>query len=104
MTLTKKNLLSGILALSVGLSLAMPMRASADDWDHDHDHHHHMWQPKHDDDDYRGYSYRRHDDDDYRIYPNRTVGPNGEGLINRRNPNFFWACDSEGHHCHWARR
>jgi len=91
MTLTKKNLLSGILALSVGLSLAMPMRASADDWDHDHDHHNHIWQPK-------------HDDDDYRIYPNRNVGPNGEGLINRRNPNFFWACDSDGHHCHWARR
>jgi hypothetical protein len=25
-------------------------------------------------------------------------------LISRRNPNFFWACDGDGHHCHWARR
>jgi hypothetical protein len=25
-------------------------------------------------------------------------------MINRSNPNLYWACNSEGHHCHWARR
>jgi hypothetical protein len=29
---------------------------------------------------------------------------NGAGMVNRRNPNLVWACDSQGHHCHWARR
>jgi hypothetical protein len=29
---------------------------------------------------------------------------NGEGMVSRGNPNFFWACDSDGHHCRWARR
>jgi len=29
---------------------------------------------------------------------------NGEGMINQRNPNLYWACDSQGHHCHWAPR
>lgn len=32
------------------------------------------------------------------------VPPNGEGMVNRSNPKFFWACDSEGHKCHWAHR
>jgi hypothetical protein len=30
--------------------------------------------------------------------------PNGEGMINKRNPNLYWACNSDGNHCHWARR
>jgi hypothetical protein len=30
--------------------------------------------------------------------------PNGEGMVSRRNPKWFWHCDSEGHHCNWARR
>ncbi|MBV8450683.1 MAG: hypothetical protein JOZ29_00215, partial [Deltaproteobacteria bacterium] len=30
--------------------------------------------------------------------------PNGEGMVNRGDPNMFWACDPQGHHCHWARR
>jgi hypothetical protein len=30
--------------------------------------------------------------------------PNGEGMVDSRNQNLYWACDSEGHHCHWARR
>jgi hypothetical protein len=30
--------------------------------------------------------------------------PNGEGMVNRGDPSMFWACDSQGHHCHWARR
>jgi hypothetical protein len=25
-------------------------------------------------------------------------------MINRRNPNLYWACDSDGHHCHWTPR
>jgi len=29
---------------------------------------------------------------------------NGEGMVSRSNPNMFWACDSHGHNCHWARR
>jgi hypothetical protein len=32
------------------------------------------------------------------------IPPNGEGMVNRQNPNLYWACDSGGHHCHWARR
>lgn len=29
---------------------------------------------------------------------------NGAGMVNRRNPNLVWTCDSQGHHCHWAQR
>ena len=29
---------------------------------------------------------------------------NGEGMVNRSNANLYWACDSHGHNCHWARR
>jgi hypothetical protein len=32
------------------------------------------------------------------------IPPNGEGMVNRQNSNLYWACDSDGHHCHWARR
>jgi hypothetical protein len=32
------------------------------------------------------------------------VPANGQGMVNAQNPNLYWACDSEGHHCHWARR
>ena len=32
------------------------------------------------------------------------IPPNGEGMVSRDNPNAFWACDSNGHKCHWARR
>jgi hypothetical protein len=32
------------------------------------------------------------------------IPPNGEGMVSRQNPNQYWACDSDGHHCHWARR
>ena len=124
MTNQKKRLLSGVLAMTVGLSLAMPMRALAHDWDNEQ--HHKFWSHRADDD---GYWRRHHDDDDDRAYPrqwnddddywtnrswanrnhywtyrNRALPPNGEGMINRRNPNFFWACDGDGHHCHWARR
>ncbi len=104
----RKRILSGILALAIGLSVAMPMRASANDnhwWDHHHDHgdqwnrqhdpHYHEWRWEKDHDHYRaytyapGYGYRQGD---------------GQGMLDPRNPNLFWACDSEGHHCHWAER
>ena len=29
---------------------------------------------------------------------------NGAGMVNPRHPGLIWACDSQGHHCHWARR
>jgi len=34
----------------------------------------------------------------------RYLPPNGEGMVNGKNPGLYWACDSEGHHCHWAPR
>jgi hypothetical protein len=36
--------------------------------------------------------------------PGRYLPPNGEGMLNPENSNVCWSCDSEGHHCHWARR
>ena len=113
--MTKRNkILSGVLALSVGLIMAMPMRASADESNYHH--HHHHWHWDRDNDHYRATPYEDH----YRATPyqptyaypsehrfaygNRVVPENGEGMINRRNPNLYWACDSDGHHCHWARR
>lgn len=29
---------------------------------------------------------------------------NGAGMVNPRHPGLVWACDGDGHHCHWARR
>jgi hypothetical protein len=34
----------------------------------------------------------------------RYLPPNGQGMVNRKNPNLYWHCDSEGNHCNWARR
>ena len=34
----------------------------------------------------------------------RYLPANGEGMVNRRNPNLYWHCDSSGHNCNWARR
>ncbi|HUN58536.1 MAG TPA: hypothetical protein VMU41_10515 [Candidatus Binataceae bacterium] len=34
----------------------------------------------------------------------QVLPPNGEGMINLRNPNLYWACNGQGTHCHWARR
>ncbi len=31
-------------------------------------------------------------------------GGYGYGAMNPRHPGLMWACDSHGHHCHWARR
>ena len=34
----------------------------------------------------------------------RYLPPNGEGRVNPQNPSLYWACNSKGHHCHWAPR
>jgi hypothetical protein len=80
------------------------------DWDHD------RWRGG----DYRsyrpnyGYGYHHEPDaDDYYrpgygynngFYQRRYYGRNGAGMINPRHPNLMWACDTQGHHCHWAPR
>jgi len=105
----RKKILGGIFALVIGLSVAMPMRASADDWHHHHDSRaDHAWRA---DRDHR-WRWDRYEDH-YRAYPNAPgyaygergyIPPNGSGMIDRQNPNLYWACDSDGHHCHWAPR
>ena len=103
MTALKKRILSGMFALTLGLAVASPGRALADEshhWGHDEWREHHggdrddAWRGRHDgdrDDAWRGGWYR--------------VGPrNGQGMTNRSNPNLYWACNSQGHHCHWAPR
>ncbi len=37
-------------------------------------------------------------------YNNPRSNWNGAGMVNPRHPGLVWACDSQGHHCHWARR
>jgi hypothetical protein len=32
------------------------------------------------------------------------IPANGEGMVNAQNPNLYWSCDSDGHHCHWKPR
>jgi hypothetical protein len=125
----RKKILSGILALIIGCSVAIPLRASADDRDHDRARHEvrvdrdhdHAWRDH--DRDWRDHDHDRawrdrdwrwdRYEDHYRAYPyapgyaygaNGYIRPNGQGMINPRNPNLYWACDSDGHHCHWAPR
>ena len=117
----KKKILAGALIVAIGTSMAIPTTVRADDWWHHHDRHDQSWWARAHDHD-RDRNYRDRDRDhardwdrdrdwsynhpEYRYYPNgqRSIPPNGEGMINNRNPNLYWACDSEGHHCHWARR
>jgi hypothetical protein len=116
----RTRILSGVCALIIGLSLALPMRAAADEKDHgDHDrgHQHQAWRSDHDrDHQYQSWRWQR-DRDYYRAYPytpppayygywqqHQYLPANGQGMINPRNPNLYWACDSDGHHCHWAPR
>jgi len=104
----RKRILSGIFALMVGLSVALPMRASADWDDHPHYRHHHEWRWEREHDYYRAYpyaappAYSYAPGYGYRRY--RYVPENGQGMVNPRHPNLYWACDSDGHHCHWAPR
>ncbi|MGD0289226.1 MAG: hypothetical protein ABSC63_06185 [Candidatus Binataceae bacterium] len=96
-----KKVLSGIIALIIVLGVAMPMRAFAEDADYHHRGHHPEYGAR--DQDYRRYdhAWRWHwNQDHYSGY----IPANGEGMLNPRNPNLYWACDSEGHHCHWAPR
>ena len=102
----KKKIIAGVIAMSIGTSVALPTRARADsdDWHHRD---HHAWRWHHhdnDSDDYYRPGYRDSEPAPTYAYRHRYVLPNGEGMINRRNPNFRWTCDSDGHHCHWARR
>ena len=95
------KILSGIVALVIGMSVAIPIRASADrDDNYPYRHHHHSWRWQQDNDHYRAYPYAPAYSDDQR----GSFRSNGEGMVNRRNPNLYWACDSDGHHCHWAPR
>src|ERR1700722_18632461 len=101
----RKRILAGVCALAIGLSMALPIRASADSWDHDHGHHYQSWRWQHDHDHYRGYPYTPPPAYAY-SYQRRYqyILENGQGMINPRNHNLYWACDSDGHHCHWAPR
>ena len=123
----RKKILSGIFALAMALTFSLPVTASARDWDHDGDgyRHHHAWRDhawRDSDDVYHSRNWRwEWERDHYRGYPYapgyayRAPGygygyrrgylpPNGEGMVSPRNPRFYWACDSDGHHCHWAPR
>jgi len=117
------RILAGVCTLIVGLSLALPIRAGAEVNDHEHHHYGHHNEARHwDHDDHRydnnqAWRWQR-EKNHYRAYPYtpppgyaysyrqryQYLPENGEGMINPRNPNLYWACDSEGHHCHWAPR
>jgi hypothetical protein len=106
------KIFSGILALTVGLGLAMPMRVTANDSNSDRDHHQ-TWRWERENDHYRAYPDapgqvvrpgQVYGNQPGYAYGNRPLPANGQGMINDRNPNLYWACDSDGHHCHWARR
>ena len=131
--ISKKAILAWVFSaiVSVGM-LAMPGRALAGDRDHDGDGWRH--QQRHDNGLHRGgYNHRGGDGDEEEEdegggYYQQPYGyghgePDGDegyggnqpdygstwngssnGWVNRRHPGLVWACDSHGHHCHWARR
>jgi len=115
------------------LAMAVPSSARADDWHHDRavqhwrwehrdqnrsEHNRFEWNRNHPYANHpyvnRPYAYGNHYYNNgygYRGngYYNNSLGhqnlpANGEGMINKRNPNLFWACDSDGNHCHWQPR
>ena len=94
----KKKITAAAFIVSIGTSMAIPATARADNWWHHNDRDDWWWRA-HEHDHDRDWKYRDHDRDHARYIP-----PNGEGMTNNRNPSLYWACDSEGHHCHWARR
>jgi Ni/Co efflux regulator RcnB len=103
--LKRKKILAGIFATVVALSAALPMSASAAD-DHWWDRNHHEHWDHHNDAHYRDWAWQR-DHDHYRAYtyaPGYGYHANGAGMVDPRNPRLMWACDSQGHHCHWAPR
>jgi hypothetical protein len=58
------------------------------------------------------YGYQQNEDEDegygygngYNGYGRQLLPRNGQGRVNPRHPGLVWSCDSQGHHCHWARR
>ncbi len=102
----RKKILSGIFALVIGLSVAVPMRASADEYNHAHrvEHRHQAWRWHKRDDHYRAYPYDRPVAPAYAYGTRGYVPASGQGMVSPHNPNLYWACDSDGHHCHWAPR
>lgn len=112
------RILLGVCAFIIAFVLVLPTRAAADNddhddhdrgrhgehYDHDRDDHHQSWRWQWDKDYYRGYPYTP--PPKYYGYwqQHQYLPENGEGMINPRNPNLYWACDSDGHHCHWAPR
>ena len=103
--LKRKKILAVIFATVVALSAALPMSASAAD-DHWWDRNHHEHWDHHNDAHYREWAWQR-DHDHYRAYtyaPGYGYHANGAGMVDPRNPRLMWACDSQGHHCHWAPR
>lgn len=111
--------------VSVGM-LATPNRALAHGWDHDgdgwrhqgHDNgRHEGWDNHHDRDRHENEEEEEeHEHQGYYQHPygygsgwnrpnygSRWNGSNN-GRSNPRHPGVMWACDSNGHHCHWARR
>jgi hypothetical protein len=119
--------------VGVGM-LVMPAKAMAHDWDHvgdvtRHEHHDHDWHndffhhraeeqsesrgyyrqpPRYTYDNPRygyGYQPRRYGyRDRWPRYENYAIPANGQGMVDPRRPSLVWACDPQGHHCHWARR
>ena len=112
--------------MEIGLSVALPMQATADEWHHDHpvaaarvhhqevrrdreayDAHHHFWQWRRENDHYRAYPYTptyAYGAGPRRPYYGAGIPANGAGMIDPSNHNLMWACDTDGHHCHWAPR
>jgi hypothetical protein len=128
--ISKKAIIALVVAAIVGVgTLAIPARALAHGWDHDGDGWRHQ---RHDNGLHRGwYKHRGEDEEEEhegggyyrqpygngygepdgdegypRNLPNYGYNSNGSinGMVNPRHPGLYWACDSQGHHCHWARR
>lgn len=106
--MTKQTrILLGMCALIIGLSLAMPTGAAANDQNHgrrDRGRQHQAWRWQREQNYYRAYPYTPPPAYESNWQQRQYIPENGEGMINPRNPNLYWACDSEGHHCNWAPR
>jgi hypothetical protein len=48
--------------------------------------------------------YNNYNNGYYNSLNHQVLPPNGEGMINKRDPNLYWACNSNGNHCHWQPR
>jgi len=99
-----------VLGLITLLSFGVPVSANAYDYNYQRQQemHHHWWKWHHHDEANRAYPRYGYNDNRGYGYNNQfghqNLPADGQGMINHRNPNLFWACDSDGHHCHWARR